>query len=92
MTVQYATWRNLSLLVAAAGAWHVRSHPHEVYAAVFGGGTALILIWFPQMIDDLSIGQWTRGGRIDAPTPPFLIAAVGWVLLGVVTWFLFSVG
>ena len=63
-----------------------------MYLAVFGNGLALLFIWFPEAIDDLTFGMRTRGGQIDAHTPPFLIAAVGWILLALITWFLFSVG
>ena len=90
--MQYVTWRNFALLATAAGVWHVWSYPRGMYFAVFGNGLALILIWFPEAIDDLTFGQWTRGGQIDTHTPPFLIAAFGWILLALTTWFLFTVG
>jgi hypothetical protein len=92
MTLKFVTWRHTAFLITAAGLWHVRSYPRAMACALFGDGLALIMIWFPAAIDELTFGQWTRGGQIDAHTPPFLIAAVGWILLVLITYLLFSHG
>jgi hypothetical protein len=73
--------RSLSILVAAAALWRALNVPSGLWLVVVGTGPALLLIWFPEQVDDYTFGTWTRGGRIDAHTPPFLIAAAGWVLL-----------
>ena len=39
------------------------------------------LIWFPEEINDWSLGTWTRGAQIDVPTPPWMIAGFGWIAL-----------
>jgi hypothetical protein len=39
---------------------------------------ALISIWFPRDMNDMTLGLWHPGYKIDAPTPPLMIAAVGW--------------
>jgi hypothetical protein len=48
-------------------------------------GLALALIFFAREIDDLTFGAAARGvgltDRVDAHTPPFLIAMFGWLLL-----------
>jgi hypothetical protein len=49
----------------------------------------LVLIWFPDEVDDLTFGSWYEGRRIDSHTPPFLIAAFGWIFLATMTLFLF---
>ena len=41
----------------------------------------LALIWFPEQIDDLSFGTWSKGAQIDTHTPPAAIAALGWIVL-----------
>lgn len=41
----------------------------------------LALIWFPEDINDLTVGTWWRGYQINAPTPAIFIAGFGWVCL-----------
>jgi len=41
----------------------------------------LLLIWFPEQIDDYTFGSWYKGNRIGVHTPPLLIAMFGWVIL-----------
>jgi hypothetical protein len=62
------------------GAFH-----HMGAGDLFGLGLALagcaLLIWFPDEINSLTLGEWTRGAQINVPTPPCLIAGFGWVVL-----------
>lgn len=44
-------------------------------------GPLLLLIWFPQEVDDFTFGGWSRGYQIDSHTPGVLIAAMGWIFL-----------
>jgi hypothetical protein len=52
---------------------------------LFGLGLALggcaLFVWFPEEINNLTFGEWTRGAQINVPTPPVLIAGFGWVVL-----------
>jgi hypothetical protein len=41
----------------------------------------IILIWFPEQVDDYTFGLWYKGNRIDSHTPPLMIAIFGWALL-----------
>jgi hypothetical protein len=45
----------------------------------------LVLIWFPNEVDELTFGIWYQGYRIDSHTPAFLIAAFGWIFLVLIT-------
>jgi hypothetical protein len=73
--------RVLSLVVVAAAyarAWWI---PSGLWLVTLVCGPALALIWFPEQIDDLTFGAWTRGSQIDRHTPAAAIAAMGWVFL-----------
>jgi hypothetical protein len=52
-----------------------------MWAIVLVDGIGLVLIYFPDTIDDLTFGTFTRGGQIDAHTPPWMISGVGWILI-----------
>jgi hypothetical protein len=41
----------------------------------------IVLIWFPEQVDDYTFGMWDKGNRIDVHTPPLMIAIFGWALL-----------
>lgn len=41
----------------------------------------LALIWFPEEINDFTLGSWWRGYQITTPTPAFLVAGFGWICL-----------
>lgn len=73
--------RSLALavvLLTLIGAWP----RFDVMGAILlVDGVALVLIYFPDTIDDLTFGTYVRGGLIDSHTPPFLIAAFGWVIM-----------
>ncbi len=75
------------LLVTLVAAWPKFG---VMWAIVIVDGIGLALIYFPDTIDDLTIGTFTRGGQIDAHTPPWLISSVGWILIllmgGVLFW------
>jgi uncharacterized membrane protein YoaT (DUF817 family) len=80
---------------AMAGAMLLDGAFHHVPARVtfwlalpFTG--CLALIWFPNAINEYTLGTWSRGGQIDTPTPPPLIAAFGWILLITVSAVLLS--
>lgn len=41
----------------------------------------IILIWFPEQVDEYTFGLWDQGNRIDSHTPPLMIAIFGWFIL-----------
>jgi hypothetical protein len=73
--------RTLSLIVVAVayiGAWSIAN---GFWIVTLVSSPLLVLIWFPQQIDDLTFGSWYRGYQIDTHTPGTAIAALGWVFL-----------
>jgi hypothetical protein len=81
--------RLLSLLVVAAAyvrAWWV---PSGLWLVTLVCIPVLALIWFPEQIDDLSFGTWSKGAQIDTHTPAAAIAVMGWVVLLLFTGALF---
>ncbi len=71
--MNFSVARVLSLIVLAAAyfsAWPMHS---GFWLVTFGCGPMLLLIWFPQGIDDLTFGLWYRGYQIDSHTPGVLI-------------------
>jgi len=53
----------------------------ELFAVVAGLLVPIVLIWFPEEVNDVTLGMWGDGPMIDRPTPPAIIAAFGWLLL-----------
>ena len=89
MTLSWS--RVLSLMVVAAAyvrGWWI---PSGLWFVTLVCWPLLALIWFPEQLDDLSFGSWTRGSQIDTHSPPAAIAAMGWVFLFLVTGILFFV-
>jgi hypothetical protein len=73
--------RILAVAVVAAtvaGAW---PNTTAMVATLLVDAVAFVLILFPAAIDDLTFGMNSRGGQIDAHTPPRMISGIGWVLL-----------
>lgn len=73
--------RLLSLAVVAA--MYVRGFwiPSGFWIVTFVCAPILALIWFPDVIDDLTFGTWSGGSQIDTHTPGPAIAACGWIFL-----------
>jgi hypothetical protein len=72
------------IAVAYVSAWPMHS---GFWLVTLGCGPLLVLIWFPDEIDEFTYGAWYRGYQIDSHTPPVLIASMGWIVL-----LLFSLG
>ena len=49
-------------------------------SVILGLLVPLALIWFPEEINDFTLGKWTQGGIINKPTPPGLVSFIGWIL------------
>ena len=76
-----STSRVLSLVVVAVAyirAWWI---PSGFWVVTLICGPLLALIWFPEQIDDLAYGSWSRGYQIDSHTPSGAIVALGWLIL-----------
>lgn len=83
--------RLLSLVVVAGAyvrAWWL---PSGLWLVTLVCWPVLALIWFPEVIDDLSFGTWSKGAQIDTHTPPAAIAVMGWIVLLLFTGALFFV-
>jgi hypothetical protein len=76
-----STRRLVVLVIALADLWRAQPDTDLVWAVVICDGAAAGLIFFAKQIDDITFGTTQRGGKIDAHTPPFLIAGLGWLLL-----------
>jgi hypothetical protein len=82
--------RALSLAVVAVAylrAWQIGFSGWYVSLLV---APVLVLIWFPNDVDELTFGIWYQGYRIDSHTPAVLIAAFGWIFLVLITLILFK--
>ena len=73
--------RLLSTIVAVAALYHVWPNAAALLRVVLIMALPIILIWFPEQIDEHTFGSWDRGNRIDTHTPPAMIAMFGWVIL-----------
>jgi len=82
--------RALSLGVVAACLWRAWDANLGLWYVSFGVVPILALIWFPEVVDELTFGTWHGGYRIDAHTPSFLIALMGWILLFLAAYALFD--
>ena len=59
----------------------------EIFISVVGLAVPVCMIWYPNEINDYTIGLFGEGGQIDSPTPPVMISGFGWVcLLGFVVF------
>jgi hypothetical protein len=82
--------RSLALAVVLGtlvGAW-----PNHglMWATALIDGVGLLFIFFPDTIDDMTFGTYSRGGPIDAHTPSWMISGVGWLLMLLMVGLLFS--
>jgi hypothetical protein len=73
--------RSLALVVVLATLIWAWPKFGLMWAIALVDGIGLVLIYFPDTIDDLTFGTFTRGGQIDAHTPPWMIAGIGWILI-----------
>ena len=72
--------RSLALLVAIATLLRI-GPKSSALAYMFVMIPPIILIWFPELVDDYTFGLWDRGNRIDSHTPALMIEIFGWVIL-----------
>jgi hypothetical protein len=73
--------RWLSIIVAVASLYRVWPNATALLRVVLIMAVPIVLIWFPEQIDEYTFGTWDRGNRIDTHTPPAMIALFGWVIL-----------
>jgi hypothetical protein len=72
-----------SLAIIAAIAMLLRMWPDKngLLSIAIAVVAPLVLIWFPEQIDEYTFGTWDKGNRIDRHTPPVMIVMFGWVIL-----------
>jgi len=73
--------RVVSLIVVAAAyiaAWPIRA---GFWVVTLACCPLLVLIWFPQEVDDYTFGGWSKGSQINTHTPGVVIAVMGWIFL-----------
>lgn len=73
--------RVLSLLVIAVSLWFAFPTQRGGWYVLLILVPSLVFIWFPEQVDEYTFGTWRHGYRIDAHTPPVMIAVAGWLLL-----------
>ena len=61
-----------------------------IFIAIFGTLIPVLMIWFPEEINDYTLGLTGEGSTIDKPTPAIFISGFGWlILLGIPLFILF---
>jgi hypothetical protein len=75
------------LLGTLVGAWPNRG---LMLATALIDGIGILFICFPDTIDDLTYGTYSRGGQIDSHTPSWMISGAGWLLMLLMVGLLFS--
>lgn len=73
--------RGLSLVVIAVALWFAFPIANGGWYVLLILVPSLVFIWFPEQVNEYTLGTWQHGYQIDASTPPTLIAIAGWVLL-----------
>ena len=79
MTSRLAACLVIATTVADCALHRMQGSTIALVALVMAG--CLAIIWFPQEINDSTLGTWSRGGMIDKPTPAIMIAGIGWLAL-----------
>jgi hypothetical protein len=74
-------WVSLMISIFVAAAAVLRLPGKECFSMSLLLLLALIFIWFPKDVNEMTLGLWHAGYKIDSPTPPLMIAAFGWALL-----------
>jgi hypothetical protein len=75
------------VLVTLIAAWPKSS---LMLAIALIDGVGLLFVYFPDTIDDLTYGTYSRGGQIDSHTPSWMISGVGWILMILMAGLLFA--
>ena len=73
--------RSLSIIVAVAVLFHIWPNKDGLVRIAIAMAIPLLLIWFPEQVDDYTFGTWDKGNRINVHTPSVMIAMFGWVIL-----------
>ena len=71
--------RLLSLMVAVYGLSQCEGV--NIFRAGFVYSLILLSIWFPDRLNQRTIGTFMRSNYVNVESPPILIAVLGWVLL-----------
>ena len=53
----------------------------DIFIATFGSLIPVLIIWYPEEVNDYTLGLTGEGRTIDKPTPAFMISGFGWLIL-----------
>jgi hypothetical protein len=70
-----------AIYLTIAGISLASMESNEAFVMTIGPLVPLMMIWYPDEINDFTLGWTGEGGTIDKPTPGFLISGFGWILL-----------
>jgi hypothetical protein len=73
--------RSLTFIVVAASVLRVMPDLEGSALIFLALAPPIVLIWFPEQVDEYTFETWYKGNRIDSHTPPLMIALFGWILL-----------
>ena len=73
--------RSLSIILAIVVLYRMWPNKDGLVSIAMAMAAPLVLIWFPEQIDEYTFGTWDKGNRINVHTPPVMIAMFGWVIL-----------
>ncbi len=73
--------RSLSIMLAAVLLYRLWPNRGGLVSFAIAMAAPLVLIWFPEEIDEYTFATWDKGNRIDKHTPPVMIVMFGWVIL-----------
>ena len=59
----------------------VRFESKEIFLVLVCLAVPVAMIWYPNEINDYTIGTFGVGGEINKPTPPAMISGFGWICL-----------
>jgi hypothetical protein len=71
--------RALQLGLAGASVYFALPDGREALVVLIVQGVAILLVWFPNEVDELTLGLWYAGYRIESHTPNWLIMGFGWL-------------
>ncbi len=70
-----------AIYLTIAGISIVSMESKDAFVMTIGPLLPLMMIWYPEEINDFTLGSAVEGRTIDKPTPGFLISGFGWILL-----------
>jgi hypothetical protein len=88
MTLSQLLSGSIALIGLLVAFFHL--HTHTLLNYCLFTVIELVLIWFPEVVNDYTLGLWNNGYKIQNQTPTTMIAGFGWILLVLVNAALFG--